>query len=291
MKKLSLLFIALLAINLASLQSQTYLHDYQDGKIYFKLKNSVENNIIVNNNRSVDLDKVELLEELRQKYKLTAMSRPYDINNDELLLRTFQLEFENFHEVEEIISSLESYPEIEYAEKAPYTTIIFTPDDPLYNLINGPSNWNWHLDLINAEEAWDITKGSDEVKVAVVDNAVWVDHPDLEDKVVLERDTYYNDNDANPPGSGDLNAWSHGTHVSGLVAAATDNEIGVASIGYDVSLIAVKSSNNNNPNGVYGYPGIQWAANNGADIINMSWGGSGYSNRNKILLQQFTIWE
>ncbi len=111
-----------------------------------------------------------------------------------------------------------------------------------------------------------------------------VDHPDLADKIVLQRDTYYNDDDANPPGTGDLDAWSHGTHVSGLVAAATDNNLGVAGIGFNVSLIAVKSGNNTNPNGVYGYPGIQWAANNGADIINMSWGGSGYSQSEQNII-------
>lgn len=264
--------------------AQTFNPDYQDGKIYYKYKDNVVVNIPVNSDRSVDLDHVPMLDELRSKYSIEAMSRPFDFNNDPKLLRTFMLEFEDYKEIKNIINDLSINPDLEFVEMVPYSQIYFKPNDSLYNLLNGPSNWNWHLDLINAEGAWDITQGSADINVAVVDNAVWVDHPDLADKIVAQRDTQRDTNDANPPGTGDLDAWSHGTHVSGLVAASTNNEIGVAGIGFNVSLIAVKAANNGNPNGVYGYPGIQWAANNGADVINMSWGGPGYSQANQNLI-------
>lgn len=263
---------------------QTYNEDYQDGRIYFKFNDNTNIDIPVNPDRSVDLENVPYLDDLRSKFDIEAMSRPFELNNDPKLLKTFLIEFSPFSDVEKIIEELSQYPDLEYAEKVPYDRIDFTPNDPLYNLVNGPSNWNWHLDLINAEQAWDINQGSADIKVAVVDNAVWTDHPDLVDKIVLQRDTYYNNNNANPPSTGSPADWSHGTHVSGLVGASTNNNVGVASIGYNVSLIAIKAANNNNPNGIYGYPGIEWAANNGANVINMSWGGSGSSSTNQNLI-------
>ena len=257
--------------------AQTYDKDYQDGRLYFKYKDNVEVNIPVNADRSVDLDKAPILNSLKSDFNIEAVSRPYDFANDPKLLKTFMIEFEPYEDIEEIMAELQLNNELEYVERVPYKTINYQPNDSLYNLVNGPANWNWHWDLINAEGAWDLSQGSADINVAVVDNAVWVDHPDLTDKVVAQRDTYYNNGNANPPGSGDPGAWSHGTHVSGLSAGSSDNGIGIASIGFNVSLIAVKAANNSNPNGIYGYPGIQWAANNGADIINMSWGGGGYS--------------
>ena len=176
-------------------------------------------------------------------------------------LRTFMLEIEDIALINQVLQDLQIEPELEYVEKVPMDYIHYVPNDTLYNMYNGPSNWNWHMDVIQAEQAWNITKGSSNIKVAIVDNAVWVDHPDLADKIVLQRDTYYNNNNANPPGTGDPFEWSHGTHCAGLAAAITDNGTGISAIGFNVSIIAVKAANNTNPNGIYGYPGIQWAAN------------------------------
>ena len=75
----------------------------------------------------------------------------------------------------------------------------------------------------------------------------------------------------------------HGTHVAGDASAVTDNSIGVASIGFKSKIMPVKTIRDDfrNPNGspfvVYGYEGIKYAADNGAKIINCSWGGGGYS--------------
>ena len=66
---------------------QTYLRDFQDGKVYFKFRDNVAVDIPVNPDRSVDLDRVPMLNNLRDDYDITAMSRPYDLNNDPKLLR------------------------------------------------------------------------------------------------------------------------------------------------------------------------------------------------------------
>ena len=93
------------------------------------------------------------------------------------------------------------------------------------------------------------------------------------------------DNDPNPSTTGDPYYWAHGTNVAGLLGAATDNGIGMASISYNCRVVAVKCSRDNS-SGQYindGYSGIYYAARAGYysdtfTIINNSWGGGGYSS-------------
>ena len=90
------------------------------------------------------------------------------------------------------------------------------------------------------------------------------------------------DNDPDPPHN---NSWSHGTHVAGLLSATTDNNTGIASVGFNCSIMAVKVADQNQTNDIYitdGFAGILYAAkagyySQGFSIINNSWGGGGYS--------------
>lgn len=276
-----LVFSSVFFLTVLQLSGQNVYHDYHDGRIYLKYRDNIRPAFMVRADNSVDMNSIPFIAALKGEFRLTALSRPFDLNNDSKLTRTLMLEFDDAEKIDLIIDRLKNSPELEYVERVPYDRIYLTPNDSLYTLYSGPQNWNWHLDRIQADKAWDISQGSSEIKVAIVDNAVWVDHPDLAGKIVAQRDTYYNTNNANPPGTGDPYSWSHGTHCAGLAAAASNNGIGVASVGYNVSIIAVKAANNTNPDGIYGYAGIQWAANNGADVINMSWGGVGYSQTNQ----------
>jgi PKD repeat protein len=265
--------------------TQTFHRDYLDGHLYVKFRDDVRVDIPVNPDRTVNPDHAPFLDELRKKYEITGLSRPFDLNNDLKLLQTFEVTFSIYEKIEAIKDELMKNQDIEYVENVPLPYISYTPDDSLYNRVYGFSNWNWHLDVINAEMAWEIEKGSPEINIAIVDNAVWVDHPDLANKIVLSEDiTLVGNQNSNPPLGGDHEDWSHGTHCAGLAGAHTDNLIGVASIGYNVSLIGVKASTVNPINITYGYAGLDWAANNGADIISMSWGGPGYSQTNQNLI-------
>ena len=72
---------------------------------------------------------------------------------------------------------------------------------------------------------------------------------------------------------------SHGTHVAGLAGATTNNATGIASVAYNISIMPVKSTGDDvELNITHGYQGILYAAQAGADIINCSWGGTGYSS-------------
>lgn len=273
------LAVILLTALSSIITAQTYEKDYQDGKLYFKFKDAIELSIPVNPDYSVDLANAPFLNDLREKYSIVSLSRPFDLGNDSKLLRTFMIEISKFDEIEELLSDLSHNPDLEYVERVPMPYLDYIPNDELYNLSFGNSNWNWHLDVVNAVQAWDFTQGSPDVKIAIVDNAVWMEHEDLEDKLVLTRDvTQANSNNCNPPAGGDPEDWSHGTHCAGLAAGHTDNEVGIASLGFNTSLIGVKATTNAFPGGVTnGYGGIQWAANNGADVISCSWGSSSSS--------------
>lgn len=265
--------------------SQTFSSEFQDGKIYLKFKDSEAITFSVNQINDVDINTVPFIKALQQDYVVSSLSRPFFLNNDPKLLRTLMLEIGEFDKIDQVIARLKQVPQLEYVEKVPLDRVYYIPNDSLYNLYNGPMNWNWHLELIQAQQAWDITRGDPNIKVAVVDNAVWVNHPDLQSKIIAQRDVVYGTNNANPPSSGDPVEWSHGTHVAGLIGATSNNQIGIASIGFNVSLIAVKAANNTAPNSITGgYSGVQWAANNGADVINMSWGGNQFSQTNQNMM-------
>jgi PKD repeat protein len=258
------------------LTAQNYEKYYQDNSLFVKFVDSYDLQIPVAADNSVNLEDAVFFSEIIEEFKVQKITRPLTANNDHKLLRTFLFVVENHHSLEMMIEKLEQMPEIEYAEKVSLGIVDYQPNDPLYNLFSGSNNWNWHLDVIQAEQAWEITQGNPDVHVAVVDDAIWVDHPDLAGEVVAQWDAIYNIPNANPPAGGNPNDWTHGTHTSGLVTATTDNNIGVASIGFNTKLIAVKSSNNGNPGYILGYQGVNWAINNGAHIVSMSYGGPDY---------------
>lgn len=108
--------------------------------------------------------------------------------------------------------------------------------------------------------------GGDSAPVAVVDTGIDNSHPELVGKVIKRANFTFD-----PDFDGD----GHGTHVAGIVAATTNNSLGVASLGYDTRLFSVKSLDNDGL-GYYSWiaNGIIWATDNGAKVINLSLGGS-----------------
>lgn len=266
-----ILIFAAFCLNTA--QAQKIYQWYQDGKVVFQTK--TDQNIKfppanLNNFNSIDFSEIDFIQRLALKYNITRFVHLHpELTNDPLLVRTYQIEFENISLVDELISELAQLPFVAYAEKKELHVNFLTPNDL------GPqagTNNQWGLWKINAQLAWDISTGSSNVIVAVTDNAI-NNHPDLVNKFVSPRDVVDNDNDPSACGTND---GLHGTHVSGIVGAQTNNALGVASIGFNVSIMPVKIGDCNDQL-VGGYNGIIWAANNGADIINMSWGGAGVS--------------
>jgi thermitase len=146
-----------------------------------------------------------------------------------------------------------------------------------YNLRNRGSILNISPDIqprttadadIKATPAWDVAKGDAETIIAVLDTGVDMTHPELVDKVVSAGRDFAND---------DMDAtddhW-HGTHVAGIAAADTDNATGIAGVAWNCRILPVKVTDENG-DGYYSWiiDGIIWAADQGAEVINLSLGG------------------
>lgn len=134
------------------------------------------------------------------------------------------------------------------------------PNDPRF-----PDMWN--LAKIRAEAGWDITTGSSDVIIAVVDTGADASHPDLQGKLLPAYDFVNNDNDP-------ADDQGHGTHVAGTAAAVTNNGIGIAGVSWEAKVMPIKALSANG-SGAHSWiaNGIVWATDHGADVINMSLGG------------------
>jgi thermitase len=119
---------------------------------------------------------------------------------------------------------------------------------------------------IDAKEAWDKTRGSSAVRIAVLDTGIDQNHEDLAGKIVLQRDF-------TGSASGVEDMQGHGTHVAGTAAAVSNNGKGVAGTCQECSLMNGKVLADNGNGSFDGIAnGIVWAADNGAKVINMSLG-------------------
>lgn len=126
----------------------------------------------------------------------------------------------------------------------------------------------WGYARLGGSTLNDHTQG-DGVVVAVIDTGVDASHPDLEGKVLQGWDSM------DPAGRGTSDPNGHGTHVAGIIAASTNNGIGVAGMAPKVSILPVRvlDHTGNGDDGELAL-GIVWAADNGADILNISIGGA-----------------
>lgn len=136
----------------------------------------------------------------------------------------------------------------------------------------------WGLTQLRAEQAWPTSRGAG-VTVAVVDTGVDLTHPDLAGKLVPGA-TFVGCAQTAPCGDGNWKGVdgvgqdvdSHGTHVSGIIGAATNNGTGVAGVAPDARIMPIKALEDGSGNTDDIALGIRWAADHGADVINLSLG-------------------
>jgi thermitase len=137
---------------------------------------------------------------------------------------------------------------------------VITPNDLLF------STYQWNLPAIETELGWNLSKGSKEVVVAVVDTGVQADQPDLQGQLLAGYNAITN-------GGAPDDDVGHGTHVSGIIGALTNNEEGVAGISWYNKILPVKALDNSGAGTTYSVAeGIIWAADHGAKVINLSLG-------------------
>jgi len=182
------------------------------------------------------------------------------------------------------VEKLQARESISYIEPNYYyhTLEVTHPDDTYYS-------YQWNYSQIRLPQAWSDSTGSANVRIAVLDTGVSSQHPDLVEQVD-EIDGYNIIADNND--FDDLDG--HGTHVAGIVAAATNNNRGVAGVMWKSSIIPVKVLENNTGSWFDIARGIRYAAgltedpeiSQPVDIINLSLGGANKSETVKAAVEE-----
>lgn len=162
--------------------------------------------------------------------------------------------------IQDIAKELVQYTEIAYVQPNTKVKKEFVSQEPYYYK-------QWHLPKIEAPKAWDVTKGSSNVVVAVIDGGAQKDHPDLKHSIVSPIDMV--------TGSSNYIPDDHGTHVAGIIAAAF-NKYGTAGIAPNTKIMPINVFEGEYAETFTIAAAIEYAVKNGADIINLSLGDYAY---------------
>ena len=201
-------------------------------------------------------------------------------------------------DVEDALEIYKNDPDVEYAEPNYYRyATATTPDDTYFGRLWGLNNTGQSVNGtfgtadadIDAPEAWDITTGSSDVIIAVIDSGVDYNHPDLSANIWSNTGEIAN-NGIDDDGNGyidDVRGWDfvdddnnpmdsndHGTHVAGTIAAKGNNATGITGVCWTAKIMPLRAGN------AYGQLStsaiilaINYARINGAKVINASYGG------------------
>jgi len=195
------------------------------------------------------------------------------------LHRYYIAEFGRAVEVNNLMNDLYFTPGVEDAEADFIVNMAVVPNDNFYDEQwahnnygqAGSSNVGIPDCDTDTEEAWDITTGTADIIVAILDTGINGSHAEFSGKMVPGYDFVNNDDD----GSDDQ---GHGTSCAGIAAARGNNGIGVAGVSWDSNLMPIKVLNSGGSgNDTDIANGITWASDNGARIVSMSLSGGGYT--------------
>ncbi|MDO9181556.1 MAG: S8 family serine peptidase [Bacteriovorax sp.] len=168
-------------------------------------------------------------------------------------------------------------------EPSPFANInSATPDDPSFGKLWGIRNTGSNEPEgkagvegadINALKAWDITKGSRKVRIAIIDTGVDYNHPDLVGNVDSEHGYNFVSNIKNA-----MDDNGHGTHCAGTIGAIHDNKVGVAGVMAEVTIIPIKFLDSSGSGTLESaVKAIDYATELNVDLMSNSWGGGGRS--------------
>jgi len=175
---------------------------------------------------------------------------------------------------EEYRQKLLQDPNIRYVEPNYLVEAHLVPDDPAWPPVD--PGWTYGAQYapttINADDAWNVTTGSSSITIAIVDSGIDPDHPEFAGRLVAGYD--YVDGDTTPEDRTATNqSCGHGTHVAGIAAATGNNAQGIAGVDWQANIMPVRvlgaTCSGTQANVA---AGIRWAADHGADVINLSLG-------------------
>ncbi|MFC2150705.1 S8 family serine peptidase [Calditrichota bacterium] len=209
--------------------------------------------------------------------------------------------FPEHHSLKEICEDLKRLAEVQYAE--PWFVHNYCYD---YSDTYVDDQWGFE-DYLDCDDAHDISTGDPGTIVGIIDSGCDMEHSDLDDNYwinpgedinedgVIDDDDYNNEDDDNNGYVDDFWGWDrysqdnnpddtygHGSHCAGIACAETDNDRGVASPGFNCSIMVYRAGGGVTVD--YGYAGIYYCADNGAQVISMSWGNNQYSNQGQDII-------
>ncbi len=241
---------------------------------------------------------------LLAQLKVRSMARVFR-GKQALLGDIYRLRFEAPTTLPGALQQMASNPNVEWVEPNYFSFISDTPDDTYF-----PQQWG--LTKVQADLAWDISHGSTDIIIAVIDTGVDYDHLDLEgniwhnpgeipDNDLDDDDNGYEDDDigwdfvtatmasipapypgedVEPPDRDPMDFHGHGTGCAGIASAVTNNSRGVAGTAWNCKIMCLRAGyKTEDSNGTLldsdSSEALEYAADNGAHVISMSWGGSG----------------
>ncbi len=207
--------------------------------------------------------------------------------------------------LESIKNALKNDKNIEYIQPNYLNSFYATPTDPQY------SNQRIAAEMIKLPQAWDMTTGSNQIIVGIIDSGFLFEHPDLQNNLYTNAQEIP-DNGIDDDGNGyvdDVHGWDfvdapymadialgdylerdnnpedenyHGTHVAGIIGADTNNQIGICGTAWNIKILPIRAGFRTTQGQGYledddAAAGIIYSADMGCRVINLSWGDKNYS--------------
>ncbi len=281
---LFILFWGIQCITYSFAKNETIIQEnhFIPGVVVAKLKSGVNLSRVMTQTAKKDLSKFNL--QMKPKFPSHSQGKS--------LSQILEIQFDPQIHPSLVIEKLSKLNIFEYVEPRYISHLLTTiPND---TLIEKQS----HFSQISMFDGWDISRGSSEIVIAIVDNGTDYHHPDLKANIWKNQaefsgipgvdddlngyvdDIYgwdFGENDNDPiHGTDESIIAVHGTHTAGIASAVTNNITGIAGIGWNCQIMPVKISRDDNTYQTpFGYEGIVYAADNGAHIISNSWGRRG----------------
>ena len=237
------------------------------------IQNRQDLNSLLNKN-----SKLEKIEPLFRFYKnFTELEWKHSLH------QFYLLTFSEIGDIRTLITNLENHNDIETVNLNFRAEAYTTPNDPYYNSQWGHNNIGQAVTPngnsvgiddsdTDTDLAWDITQGSENITIAIIDTGVNGNHEEFQGKMVPGYDFVDNDTDAS---DGNM----HGTACAGIAAAQGNNGVGIAGVAWNCKIMPIKSLSDD---GFGDYAdivnGVQFSAQEGANVISMSLGGGGFDN-------------
>ncbi len=206
-----------------------------------------------------DIDIVVFAKKLNDEHKDELEIVFYDTTINLIQIQTLEGEWKKWKE-----KLKEEYSEV----KLTFNEALFTgakiPTDPAFKEVDK----NWYFEVIKVYEAWEVTQGSEDVIVAILDDGFDASHPEFLNKIVNPWNVVTHDSNLFPSGGSE-----HGTHVAATAVGWNDNASGLCGIAPKCKLMPIQVGDKDGVMSSLGIvSGILYALHHDADVINMSLG-------------------